>query len=344
MLESLKLSNFTVFTGAAFTFGALNVIHGENGTGKTHLLKLLYAASAITAQPTTGDSRPAKTRIQRDLAEKLIGVFKPDRLGRLVRRPNGRHPALVSLHFDEPPADLEFRLGSAATAEVAVDAAPTAWRDAPPVYLPPRELLSLQPEYLGLAQERFLPFEEIWSDTSLLINRPLAKGVRSQPLDTLERAMGGVLLTDKAGRFYLKTDKEQIEMHLVAEGQRKLATVARLLANRGLREKSALFWDEPEANLNPRLIKAIAPVLLSLATDGMQVFVATHSLFLLREIHLACRKRSDLAVRHFGLHPADDGVRVLQGNRIEDAGSLAALDEDLAQSERYLDAETGAAK
>lgn len=43
MLKQLTLHNFTVFKEAHLTFSpGLNVIIGENGTGKTHLLKLAY--------------------------------------------------------------------------------------------------------------------------------------------------------------------------------------------------------------------------------------------------------------------------------------------------------------
>ena len=43
MIKTLKLSNFTVFKEAELEFSpGLNVIVGENGTGKSHLLKLAY--------------------------------------------------------------------------------------------------------------------------------------------------------------------------------------------------------------------------------------------------------------------------------------------------------------
>ena len=71
-----------------------------------------------------------------------------------------------------------------------------------------------------------------------------------------------------------------MEADLVAEGYRKLTMVARLIANGSLDANSLLFWDEPEANLNPRLIRRLAPLLLDLAEAGVQVFIATHSLFL----------------------------------------------------------------
>ena len=51
MLRSLKLTNFTAFTEADLRFSkGLNVFIGENGVGKTHLLKLPYAVMALSAE------------------------------------------------------------------------------------------------------------------------------------------------------------------------------------------------------------------------------------------------------------------------------------------------------
>lgn len=41
-----------------------------------------------------------------------------------------------------------------------------------------------------------------------------------------------------------------MEMPLVAEGLRKVAMLARLIATGTLLEQGYLFWDEPETNLN----------------------------------------------------------------------------------------------
>ena len=104
--------------------------------------------------------------------------------------------------------------------------------------------------------------------------------------------MGGKVELDANGRFYLKTSGQgRIEMPLVAEGIRKLAMLARLIATGSLLGSGYLFWDEPEANLNPRLIKSVATAILCLARNGIQVFVATHSLFLLRELEILSKDR-----------------------------------------------------
>ncbi len=134
--------------------------------------------------------------------------------------------------------------------------------------------------------------------------------------------------------------KGDMEMPLVAEGHRKLAMIARLIAS-GF-DKGCLFWDEPETNLNPRLIKDAARTILHLCWNGVQVFIATHSLFLMRELDILLHTApfEGMSARYIGLQPGDDGVIVEQGSSIDDIGAIAALDEELTQSDRYLGMES----
>ena len=46
-ISRLELTDFTVFKTAQFTFSpGINVLIGENGTGKSHVLKALYATTS----------------------------------------------------------------------------------------------------------------------------------------------------------------------------------------------------------------------------------------------------------------------------------------------------------
>ena len=56
---------------------------------------------------------------------------------------------------------------------------------------------------------------------------------------------------------------------LVAEGLRKLATIYRLVQSGVLLNSGFLFWDEPEANLNPASQKAIVQMVIELANAGV---------------------------------------------------------------------------
>lgn len=66
MLNKLHIENFTVFRKADLEFSSgLNVITGDNGSGKSHLLKLGYAI--LKTLESFGDKFPAKEIAERGL-------------------------------------------------------------------------------------------------------------------------------------------------------------------------------------------------------------------------------------------------------------------------------------
>ena len=150
--------------------------------------------------------------------------------------------------------------------------------------------------------------------------------------------MKGRVVLGERGKFYLELPDGPMEMDLVPEGYRKLAMIAQLASNGALGAGGFLFWDEPEANLNPKLIKKLAPIIFAIAQVGVQVFVASHSLFLLRELDILHHsKHLKMDVRYFGLRPSTaGGIAVRQGPDLDSIGSIAALDEELLQTDRYL--------
>lgn len=345
MLERMRIKNLTVFSDADLELGRnLNVFVGENGTGKTHLLKVAYSALAVSTEegrkPQVG--APTKSVLQPRLAEKLVGVFRPESLGRLARRRQGRERCDVELDFKDDALDLQFSFATQSKSEVVVEKLPSAWVESAPTFLPTRELLTIFPGFVSVYEGHYLEFEETWRDTCLLLGAPLQRGPRekriNELLTPLEKAMQGSIELDKSGRFYLRTQNGRMEMPLVAEGLRKLGMLARLIATGALLDQGYLFWDEPETNLNPRLIKDIARSIVDLSSSGIQVFIATHSLFLMRELEvlLAAPGQDALDVRFFGLHATPDGVAVEQGPSMDDVGEIVSLDEELEQSDRFL--------
>jgi len=346
VLGSLAIKDFTVFRDTNLEFSrGLNVIVGANGAGKTHLLKLPYAVMAMSAEESKKrNGPPTKTLLQTRIAEKLNSVFRPeDRLGRLVHRQKGRGSCEVSLRFRHPGSGLSFAFSSLAKSEVIVKRTLPEWQTRPPVLIPTRELLTIYPGFVALYETRHLEFDETWRDTCLLLGAPALKGKREETIarliEPLENQLGGRVVLDRNGRFYLAPfNASNLEMSLVAEGWRKLSMLVRLISNGSLTDNGCLFWDEPEANLNPRLIREIARAILGICEAGIQVIVATHSLFLLREFGILLNPEFDsVDHRYFALHRNDDAVVVSQAGDIEDVDPLLLLDEDLGQSDRYVE-------
>jgi len=76
MFERIKFERFTAFEHLEITLSpGINLFLGENGTGKTHILKAAYAACDIT-------------KSKGGVAEKINTVFHPSgkQIGRLVKR------------------------------------------------------------------------------------------------------------------------------------------------------------------------------------------------------------------------------------------------------------------
>ena len=338
MLKQAKFKNFTTLPNETMLFASgLNVIVAENGCGKTHLLKAIYSLLSVN----TGKDL-SKTGLQKNYADKLMGVFRPESLGRLVKRKQGRERCEIQLQMADSQQDCEINFASNAATGVQVEIVPQTNLSQPPVYLPTRELVTLCPWFINLYDNYHLEFEETWRDTCSLLGAPSVRGPReklvAKLMQPLEEAMDGkVLVEANTGRFYLQQSGQKLEMPLVAEGLRKLAMLARLISTGVLLEQGYLFWDEPESNLNPKLIKILAKVILSLAEQGIQIFIASHSLFLLREIEVLARSDyASVARRYFGLSQGEEGTVLEQADELEDIQTLVLLDEELEQSDRYL--------
>lgn len=341
MLRNAKFINFTTVPNEKWNFSNnLNIIIGENGTGKSHVLKGLYSLLSVQYSATGIFSKNA---LEKSYAEKMIGVLQPENLGRLVKRKQGRARCEIELEFNDKSI---VKIGFASNAKSLVEVVnpPEKILYKPPVYFPTRELVTLCPWFTSLVDNYHLEFDGTWGDTVSLLGAPSVKGPRETKVASLliplEEALGGRVVVDsKTGRFYLNIPNEgNMEMPLVAEGLRKLVMLARLISTGVLLEQGFLFWDEPEANLNPKLIRGLAKTIIALAQSGIQIFLATHSLFLLREIEMQLSQSNEnySFCKYFALAYTDDGVALEQSNNLEEIDTLVVLDEEIRQAERFL--------
>jgi ABC-type hemin transport system ATPase subunit len=319
-VDKLHMRQFSVFEEVTLDFcPGINVLLGSNATGKSHTMKALYAPLKTFEQ--AGTTIPLAERMR----EKLANVFKPDEgsMGRLVHRRRGQGQGWI----DISGASGEIGITLFTRGKRALEMRAETWRsEAPAIFLPTREVLAMYEGFVTAYQDRELAFDETYYDACVALGRAALRGPRSQAASTLIQPIGAALggnVVLRGSRFYLERRDGFMEAHLVAEGLRKIASLAHLVLNGSLTTNGILFWDEPEANLNPQLVSVAVEVLLALGARGVQIFLTTHDYLLSHKLSLLSEygKRPDVPIRFFAFHRADGDGPV----RVDAGATLAAL-------------------
>ena len=80
-------------------FQNMNLIIGENGTGKTFLLKVLYTAMKTVEDYRRGDDVRSSADI---LAERLRWCFQTEKLGDIVKKGTDEPLVFIQYYFEIP--------------------------------------------------------------------------------------------------------------------------------------------------------------------------------------------------------------------------------------------------
>ena len=125
--------------------------------------------------------------------------------------------------------------------------------------------------------------------------------------DKLENEFDGeVFFDEKDETFWIhKHDGTKVPFTSEAEGYKKLGLLWQLVMNRSIKENIVLFWDEPDANLNPTLIPVVVEILMEMARNGVQIFLATHDYNLMK--YFGIKKRDTDHVRYHGFYNTENG-------------------------------------
>lgn len=289
MIEKFACRDFTVFEKLNIEFSSgLNVLIGENGIGKTHLLKACYALSSSGMLKRDGEGA-----FDGALGAMFTGVFRPkdDRISALCRH-GSEGNAVVAADFSASrrvSALIDRDGGSLVTRD---DSFPRHYTDNP-VYIPSRESMSFMRGFVSIVSRYDLPFDRTCKDMAVLLDLPKLRDdkisdVARRILSVIEKVCGGKFVFADGGAVYSSTDGEECSASCASEGLLKFAVLSRLLENGAIRpgESGPIFWDLPECGLNPKLLKVLAGILLELARSSCQIILATHSYVLLKYLDL----------------------------------------------------------
>ncbi len=345
-IQALTVQNFTCFEDVSFEFSTgINVFIGENGTGKTHILKLLYALTnsdddrqeskifrvfkGEVDQFLNDESIEGAIRIRKKNEDFIFpfGIFS---LGRTHKKvpffgiQDKKGQSVMNLeilnankHFENAKQQLE-KLYSIS------------------LFIPCAEMLSLYPGFISAYNKRENSFDETHYDLALALNaNPLRNSAlhEAEELSAIIEKELNIKVMMENDKFYIvfKNDNNRkVAAPLAAEGIKKLGQMIYLIRNGSLTKDTILFWDEPEVNLNPKYIRLVADFLMSLARQGVQIFVATHDYLL---THYLSIKSEHQQVTHtppmqfFSFYKTGNGTKIESGDTLAKLQNNVILDE-----------------
>ena len=337
MINTLELREFTAFKKLKIDFSSkINVIIGANGTGKTQLLKAAHAV-CVGDSKIQPDSSLRKDDVEADLSRHLTRLFMPldSKLGRMRKHGAGRDQAIVKAGFSGgQELELSFTPQSK---NVQLENIEYFKQKRPePVFFPTKEVLSFMLGFVSLYEHRELSFDQTYQDICILLDLPPMRQEKLSErarwaMDELEAVCGGRFIFYGGGKvtFKFTGDDTEFSANAIAEGFRKAGMLSRLLENGTIRPGASgpLFWDEPEANLNPIPIQLIAKILLDISRNGQQVILATHDYVLLKWFDLL--KKPEDHIRYHTLYRDDvtndirvsscDDYSLIEHNAISDS-------------------------
>lgn len=291
MIKTISIENLgPISKMKAGNLGGINLIIGPNQSGKTFLLKALYAGLKTVELYKRGKENRLDKEI---LSDKLYWTFQASELGSIVRK--GESSMSFSMVSDKKE-DLTYSFGPSTTKQASIDKNTFAPRSSNTVFIPDKEILSIRDIIIEAKEDNQFGFEEPYSDLAKALSRT-QKGKNydsfAQARDIVSNMVGGRLEYDEEKKEWQFRDnyRKVYEVATTSEGVKKLSILDILLGNRYLDNHSVIIIDEIEANLHPSMISQFLDAIYMLAESGVQFFIASHSYFVIKRLYILAHRR-----------------------------------------------------
>ena len=295
-IEELCLKNFGVIENFHCNqFSNINLIIGENGTGKTFLLKALYSAVKTLEEYKRGDDISPINDI---LSKKLRWTFQVDKLGDMVSK-NAEEGLDFQIRLDK--VSLNYQFSKSATSQVGMIEPVAGGKEGNSVFVPAKEVLSLFSVILKSREiDKSFGFDDTYYDLVKALRISPSRGKNYAVFADSRKVVGDVIdgkveYDENGGKWYYKNNKKQkFSIGATSEGVKKIAIMDRLLANGYLNANSIIFIDEIESALHPKAVCQFLDMIDNIANEmGLQVFITSHSYFVIKKLFLIALKKEN---------------------------------------------------
>ena len=316
----------------------INLVIGANATGKTFLLKLMYAVHKSLEEFGRGNDQRGLDEI---LSSRLFWTFQESKIGNLVQR--GKPSIKADLAFTDQ-GHLRFEFGKDVQKKIPIINNSIVASSRPfqnhAIFLPAKEVLSLQHVILkSRDQDSVFGFDDTYVDLARVLTQPPTRGRNLDEFASARKRLakelhGKLKFDDQQKLWRFQNNQNQLfEIGATAEGIKKLAILDVLLGNRYLDKNSVVFIDEPETALHPSAIIHFLETISELSKLGMQFCLATHSYFVIKKLFLiAQQQKCSIPTLIFG---PESGIT--QADLRDDMPENSIIDESVRLYEQQLE-------
>lgn len=320
-IKCVNIKNFTVFDDFQLdVFSGINIIIGRNGTGKTHLLKGLYSVCESVniinknmhpydiAEPyfKVNSIDLVRDKAHKDKETSITVKYLKDIYHKCVTiKHEGTRLAADSVSCK----DIDFNIND--------------------IFIPAKEILSHSRGFLALNNKYDMPFDKTYVDIITNAELPEAKDIseiNDKILKIISKVIDGEVVYENDNFYVVKNDGNKIDFSIEAEGIRKFALLWKLIRNGLIDKEAILFWDEPEANINPELMPILVDILMELQRCGIQIFLATHSYNFAKYFEIK-RNSKDKVLFH-SLYKTEQGVKCQSEENFGDLKNNSIIEAD----------------
>lgn len=325
-IDSVEVKNFTIFKSLKVKFSkGINIITGENGTGKTQLLKAIYA-----------DIQIAKSKNIDDISKNFKSVNTNDRF--FVKQLKPLFLEVRALNIDNN-IDKQYLMGKTKLNINEINSAfgsdeECSYEISYPkqeincTFIPAKDMLTHSKGLVSMADKfNEFPFDKTLIDIIKIASQWQLKEppkIALNILPILQKMLEGKVVIENEEFYVKKYNGDMVDFAVEAEGLKKIGLLWQLLMNENITENSVLLWDEPEANINPKFIPSLVEILIELQKNGVQIFVTTHDYIFAKYFEVKRSKNDE--IMYYSLYKTDDGIKYDNNIKFEDLKNNTIMD------------------
>jgi len=299
MIKSITVKNFMAHSNLeAQDIPSINLILGKNDTGKTGLLKLLYA-TIKSLEIYSKKSKNSNIIFAQELSDKMLKTFMPRNygLGDLVQK-GSKEKLKVELSIigdsGEYEQNIYFSFGERTERKIPdcnndIKSIPNNSINA--IFIPAKEVLTAFSDIRRIREQEYgVGFDDTYLDLIKSLDIPTTKDRVNNDLSSVNKSLedlfeGKIEQTGKIDQpFIIKKGNQKFAVQQTAEGIKKIGILTTLITNRQLGKGTILFMDEPETALHPNAVRQMVEMLVAMSKAGVQIFIASHSYFIIKQL------------------------------------------------------------